>query len=214
MTLKQNLKLLTKESGFRFNFVDITNQKFGKLLAISPKGSDKHGNVLWECKCKCGQSVVTLGTSLRSGKTRSCGCIGKIRIASLARLGGESAKKKGHEYFVNLGKIGHKIRKERGDFKDFYINKDGYIAIPVGNGKLMRLNRYVMEQHLGRKLEPDEQVHHIDKNPANNDISNLLLTNKYEHCPKYHPVSEETKEKLRKSTSSRWKILGVKAFNR
>lgn len=33
--------------------------------------------------------------------------------------------------------------------------------------------RYLLEQHLGRKLQPDEDADHIDGNPANNDISNL-----------------------------------------
>jgi hypothetical protein len=37
------------------------------------------------------------------------------------------------------------------------------------------LHRYVMEQHLNRKLTPQENVHHIDFDKYNNDISNLYL---------------------------------------
>lgn len=38
-----------------------------------------------------------------------------------------------------------------------------------------------MEKKLGRKLRPNEVVHHKDGNPANNAISNLLLTTKAGH---------------------------------
>jgi hypothetical protein len=38
-----------------------------------------------------------------------------------------------------------------------------------------REHRVVMEQHLGRNLEPWEVVHHKDENPGNNDLSNLEI---------------------------------------
>jgi hypothetical protein len=39
-----------------------------------------------------------------------------------------------------------------------------------------------MSNHLGRALRPGEYVHHIDENPANNDISNLALVTASEHA--------------------------------
>ena len=52
----------------------------------------------------------------------------------------------------------------------------GYVVISV-NGIIMREHRYVMEQHLDRKLSTEETVHHIDFDKTNNDISNLYLFN-------------------------------------
>lgn len=37
------------------------------------------------------------------------------------------------------------------------------------------LHRLVMEQHIGRYLTSEEQVHHKDENKRNNDINNLEL---------------------------------------
>lgn len=40
-------------------------------------------------------------------------------------------------------------------------------------GKKVRAHRWLMEQKLGRKLLPNEHVHHKDGNPLNNDMGNL-----------------------------------------
>ena len=43
--------------------------------------------------------------------------------------------------------------------------------------------RHLLEQKIGRKLLPNEQVHHIDGNPLNNDVDNLdiILIGEHQH---------------------------------
>ena len=55
--------------------LDLTNQKFGKLLAISkaPKRNDKYTR--WICQCDCGNQIEVRTDYLRNGHTTSCGCI-------------------------------------------------------------------------------------------------------------------------------------------
>jgi type IV secretory pathway protease TraF len=55
-----------------------------------------------------------------------------------------------------------------------------YKTIKV-NGKWVREHRWLMEQHLGRKLETWEQVHHIDGNHLNNAIENLEVLSNADH---------------------------------
>lgn len=52
-------------------------EKFGRLLVISYKGKNKHHKSLVLTKCDCGNESVKLINSLRSGKTKSCGCLHK-----------------------------------------------------------------------------------------------------------------------------------------
>ena len=54
---------------------NIINHKFGKLLVI--KQLEERGNkgqIKYECVCDCGNSHKVTGESLRSGKSKSCGC--------------------------------------------------------------------------------------------------------------------------------------------
>lgn len=62
----------------------------------------------------------------------------------------------------------------------------GYIYVRYydkqGNRKIKYEHRMLMERKIGRLLRPEEVVHHIDENPENNDISNLMLfANDREH---------------------------------
>ena len=56
-----------------------------------------------------------------------------------------------------------------------------YRLIRLGSGPQVLEHRYVMEQHLGRKLLTTEIVHHIDGDGLNNNISNLELMSQSDH---------------------------------
>lgn len=57
--------------------LDLTNKKFNKLTAIKPVGKNKTKNIIWRCKCDCGNYIEALVRNLRSGRVKSCGCIRK-----------------------------------------------------------------------------------------------------------------------------------------
>lgn len=54
---------------------NITNQRFGSLIAIEPTSDRKHGSIVWKCKCDCGNIHFTTAELLLAGKTQSCGCV-------------------------------------------------------------------------------------------------------------------------------------------
>lgn len=60
--------------------IDLTGQKFGRLTVIGRAESTNY-NSKWLCVCECGNNATVFGMSLKSGKTKSCGCLQKeIRI--------------------------------------------------------------------------------------------------------------------------------------
>ena len=52
-------------------------------------------------------------------------------------------------------------------------------------------HRIVMENAIGRLLEPGEVVHHLDENGHNNDIANLCLMTAQEHN-RHHSTTGRT----------------------
>jgi hypothetical protein len=66
-------------------FIDLTGQRFGKLVVIEKANPPDHiraNRTYWLCKCDCGNEKVIWADSLRRETTKSCGC-GRIRIVDL-----------------------------------------------------------------------------------------------------------------------------------
>lgn len=58
---------------------DLVGERFGKLVVI--EYSHKKNNLhYWKCKCDCGNEKIAGGKSLKSGNTKSCGCIPRKRF--------------------------------------------------------------------------------------------------------------------------------------
>lgn len=71
---------------------DITGKVFGVLMVQQFAGHNGHRKATWKCICRCGASVVVVGSSLVSGNTTSCGCLKaeKARAGRFVDLTGRS----------------------------------------------------------------------------------------------------------------------------
>ena len=56
--------------------VHMIDEKFGMLTVLEElKEKDKNGKIWYKCRCECGNIINVKGINLRTGHTKSCGCI-------------------------------------------------------------------------------------------------------------------------------------------
>lgn len=143
--------------------LELVGERFGRLIVI-----ENAGNVgrypAWRCRCDCGREIISTTPKLRSGNTRSCGCLRK-----------EIAGERFHE--LNVSK-GHKYSR---------ITNYGYKTLydpanPCANkrGEVLE-HRKVMEDYIGRPLTENEVIHHKNGIKTDNRIENLQILSRSEH---------------------------------
>lgn len=62
---------------YQGNPLDLTGKKFNRLTGIKPIGVNNSGQYVWEWLCDCGNTHVTVATSVIQEHTKSCGCYAK-----------------------------------------------------------------------------------------------------------------------------------------
>lgn len=124
-------------------------------------------NVTAECEV-CGTIYKTKKSHLYRRRTCSKSCLALLKSVEME---GES----NHQY----GRRG----EDRGmAFKGGRrISTWGYVLIYVSTNRYEFEHRLVMEKSIGRKLEHDEHVHHINGNKQDNRMDNLQVLSKSEH---------------------------------
>lgn len=66
---------LQRERAHEASFIDISGNRYGRLVAINP--IRKNNGIYWVCKCDCGNTTEVLPQHLNRGLIRSCGCLRK-----------------------------------------------------------------------------------------------------------------------------------------
>lgn len=60
---------------------DVLGIRVGRLVAVQEVGKCRFGNKLWRCLCDCGNEAIVRASSLRTGKTKSCGCLQREAVS-------------------------------------------------------------------------------------------------------------------------------------
>ncbi|WP_139074748.1 hypothetical protein [Paenibacillus elgii] len=79
-----------KSCGCLNNIEDLTGRIYGNLQILSYAGRNKHNKPLWNCLCSCDKNtkMIVDSESLKSGKTKGCGCMrGFIRDITSNKYG-------------------------------------------------------------------------------------------------------------------------------
>lgn len=108
--------------------VDITGQRFGRLVAIRPVYIKGSNDAMWEFKCDCGNIKLISAHSVLVTGTKSCGCLkaernkrkeSKTRLHRIwANMKGRCHNKK-LKVYKHYGGRGIKVCEEWNEYKNF-----------------------------------------------------------------------------------------------
>lgn len=72
--------MLAKVGGIKLGkIIDLTGLRFSRLTVVKRAENTKYGSTQWICRCDCGNEIKVDSQNLRSGKTKSCGCLQRER---------------------------------------------------------------------------------------------------------------------------------------
>lgn len=73
--------------------LNLTGLRYGRLTAIALVPERRSPHPAWRCVCDCGKETVVVAPSLRSGLTRSCGCLRREVTGAKLRTHGRSVSR-------------------------------------------------------------------------------------------------------------------------
>ena len=133
------------------NKKDLIGKKFGHLTILKDTGKRQQvgngTNVIWQCKCDCGNIVEVTGGHLNSGHTQSCGC---------------KKRSHGEETIYTLLKNNNILFQQEYIFKKEKLSTGGY----------PRFDFFVNNQYV---IEYDGEQHFNAENHGWNNKNNLKI---------------------------------------
>lgn len=117
--------------------------KYGRLTVLKYDHTDKNHNAYFLCACECGCTTVVKGNRLRSGKTKSCGCLKKEFQENFGERTKEASSERMKEF--NKNRIPTEAQK-RTQFK------------PTHGGTNERLFR--IWTHMKERCNSETGIHH------------------------------------------------------
>lgn len=169
--------------------IDLTGKTFERLTVksrgpdyISPKG--KH-TPRWWCECSCGRQdlVLVFGASLKSGDTKSCGCLVKERVSE-ANSKSNYFDMETEEYAIGYTLLGEPFWVDKEDvdlIKQYcwYYDDKGYLSARDKTNKCdIKLHRLIMgfpdskSYEVDHKNHPPRNAHKVDNRKQNLAIVN------------------------------------------
>lgn len=153
--------------------IDLVGQKFGQLTVVEKTEERICGQIVWKCKCDCGNIVKAIGGNLKSGDTKRCeNC--RSEGLSNAHRKYNNYEISGQIVYVALSNCKDKMLCDLSDWekmKKYCWSKDaqGYVVAMV-NGKARKFHTLIVHCPKGSVRD------HINRNKLDNRKENIRIT--------------------------------------
>lgn len=68
-----------------------SGDRFGRLVVLSRAHKNSPGTY-WLCRCDCGTERIIMGSALKRGRTKSCGCLQRETVRAMLLTHGDSCR--------------------------------------------------------------------------------------------------------------------------
>jgi len=185
--------------------INLVGKIFTRLTVISEDGKNSSNKIMWKCICDCGKTLKVAGNALKSGNTKSCGCLNnENRLTNNLKHGMSKTKlykswsdmksrclNKKNKSYDRYGKRGISICDE-------WLNFDEFMkwALSNGHNELLEIER----KNNDGNYEPSNCKWATRKEQNNNtskSIKNRFTKNELEDIKKCSLTYEEMKTKFK-----------------
>jgi 5-methylcytosine-specific restriction endonuclease McrA len=101
--------------------VSYVNHRFGRLIALEKIRIEPKGRFWYLCQCDCGKQIKVSYSNLKTGSTRSCGCLRKETISAL--------KRKDDFQIISNGMFSYYKKNARDRNISFLLPKESFISL-------------------------------------------------------------------------------------
>lgn len=194
----------------------IVGKRFGHLIVLNSNGIINHHEYV-HCKCDCGNECDVLLYNLKSGNTKSCGCLKKQAALKIGR------KNKKNNYYdlkskdYGIGYINDSIEFyfDREDYNlinrfKWHVHKNNYIRtcyeVTIDENN-KRHNKYIMlHQLLSKEYYNGDMLDHINGKPWDNRKENLRPVTQINNAKnrKLSKTNTSGHKGVRETNSGKW----------
>lgn len=163
-------------------FIDLTGKRFGRLVVLRRGENERFSNggiaVRWLCQCDCGNLVLTRAQALKSGKTKSCGCLHADNVRNMMKR--ENRYEIHDDYVVGFTQKGETFLFDTEDFDKvkelcWHLTPKGYVVARAPWNPKLNFHRYLLD------VDEEFMVDHINHDPTDNRKCNLRIVSASEN---------------------------------
>ena len=100
-------------------FIDITGNRYGRLVVVCRDKTAKHGQTMWMCRCECGTLYIVQKNNLTTGHTTSCGCLSEETREKYRKRSTTHAMSFTREYETWHGMKQRCLQKQNPSYKNY-----------------------------------------------------------------------------------------------
>ncbi len=137
---------------------DLTGQRFGRLTVLGEaKERGAADKIAWRCRCDCGNEVSVISGSLLRGRTKSCGCLNREKIAKMH----DHMHYQDDTCIERLGRVFSDAQENSAGFRGLFLTKNGKYRAMITFRKVHYVLGYfnTFDEAVQARLEAEEKLH-------------------------------------------------------